>query len=279
MRTAMLRTLLPAVVLAAFALAGCKPKYPKCETDEHCAEKGEVCINGACQECGDNAQCETKHGAGHECVGGRCEVKPECRVDGDCSAVGASLVCRSNKCVPECTQTTDCAGGLKCEAQKCVAECSTDVECGPGRTCVNGACAQTDTNALKISAQCRPMGTTQGEVVSLQTVRFDFDQFDLTVDARQSLEQSVGCLKQAPTSLKIILEGHADDRGTQEYNLALAEKRANAVRAYLKNLGIDAVRMETRSYGENKPLCSDETEACWSKNRRVEFIQILSAGM
>lgn len=264
------------VFLAAvfLSLSACKPKYPKCESDDHCTEKGEVCVNGTCQECREDTQCVTKHGEGHECVNGRCEVKPECRADADCASVGEGLVCRSNKCVPECTSTEDCPSGTKCESQKCVAECAQDVDCGPGRVCQNGACAQAETSSTtNISAACRPMNASGGEVVSLQTVLFDFNEFELTVDARNSLNQNAECLKQTGGTLQIILEGHADERGTQEYNLALGEKRANAVRSYLRNLGIDGNVMQTRSKGENEPVCNDASEACFSRNRRVEFIQ------
>ena len=71
----------------------------------------------------------------------------------------------------------------------------------------------------------------------------------------------------------IVVEGHCDERGTQEYNLALGEKRANTVKSYLKNLGIDTSRMNTRSKGENEPVCRRSSESCWADNRRVQFIQ------
>jgi peptidoglycan-associated lipoprotein len=260
----------------AFILAGanaCKPKYPQCKTDDHCKDKGEVCINQQCQECRDDAMCEAKYPGGkRECKDGKCEIKPECRVDADCAAVGEGLVCKAEKCVVECTANEDCPAGRKCETQKCVAECANDLECGPGRTCVDGACQDQGTDGVKVSSECRPMNTASGDVVSLVTVNFEFDQYDLTVDARKALDQNAECLRQAP-AVKIVTEGHADERGTQEYNLALGEKRAATVRSYLKNLGIDLSRMETRSKGENEPVCNQNTDSCWSQNRRVEFIQ------
>ncbi len=258
------------VGVAALAITACKPDYPKCETDDHCAEKGEVCVNGQCQECREDAQCTEKHGEGYECQNGRCEQKPECRTDADCSGVGEGLVCRASKCVPECTANEDCPQGKKCESQRCVAECNADIDCGPGRTCVDGACQQPD--AENISASCRPMGGAPGEVVALSTVHFDFNEYDLTPDARSSLDQAAECLKQAP-QVGVVVEGHADERGTQEYNLALGEKRASAVLGYLKNLGIESARMRTRSKGENEPECTEATESCWARNRRVQFIQ------
>ena len=116
------------------------------------------------------------------------------------------------------------------------------------------------------------MNASSGDVIHAETIRFEFDQYELTVDARQSLDNTAKCIQEAG-DLRIVLEGHADDRGTQEYNLALGEKRANTVKAYLKNLGVNASRVETRSKGENEPICRDDSDSCWSQNRRVEFIQ------
>jgi peptidoglycan-associated lipoprotein len=272
----MQRNFFPSIMLVGLCAVlltatGCKPKYPKCESDDHCAEKGEVCVNGQCQECRDDTTCVTKHGEGHECQQGRCEVKPECRADGDCSKVGAGLVCRSKKCVPECSTNENCPGGMKCEAQRCVAECANDVECGAGRTCVNGSCQSGDNT--NISASCRPVNPGAGDIVAMPTVFFDFNEFSLTPDARTSLGQAAECLKQAGGKITLVLEGHGDERGTQEYNLALGERRATAVRSYMRNLGIDQNRMKTRSLGENAPICNEATEECYARNRRVQFIQ------
>ena len=77
---------------------------------------------------------------------------------------------------------------------------------------------------------------------------------------------------------KILIEGHCDDRGTNEYNLALGDRRAKSVRDYLVALGIASNRIETISYGEEEPLCTDQTEECWAKNRRAHFIILKEAG-
>lgn len=254
------------LIAVGFALQGCKPTYPKCDSDDNCSEKSEVCVNGQCQECRDDAACVTKHGAGHECVMGRCEVTPECRSDGDCKG----LVCRSKKCVPECTSNEMCPGGTKCDSQRCVPECSTDVECGGGRSCVNGACATADTN---VSAQCRPVNPGSGEVIAMPAVYFDFNEFSLTPDAQSSLRTAAECFKSSGGKMTVVVEGHGDERGTQEYNLALGERRANAVSSYMKQLGINQKQMKSRSMGENQPVCSEQTEDCFARNRRVQFIQ------
>ena len=261
------------------ALAGCKPTYPACESDDHCADKKEVCINKQCQECRDDAQCTAKYGDDkHECVSAKCELKPESRANADCASVGEGLVCRSNKCVPECAANEDCASGFKCDSQKCVPECEIDIDCGPGAVCKNGRCEQEGEAATKVSSACNPLNPGAGEVIRLDTVAFDFNEFDLTVDARGLLDQGAQCLQQTP-GVTIVIEGHADDRGTVEYNMALGEKRANAVKTYLKNLGVSTSRMQTRSKGENEPMCSAETESCWARNRRVQFIQKRGSSM
>ena len=254
------------------AVSGCKPTYPACESDEHCAEKNEVCLNQQCQECRDDTQCDAKHeGSTHECLSGRCEVKPECRTDAECSDAGEGMVCRSNKCVPECTTTEDCPSGEVCESSRCVATgCVTDQECGAGMSCVEGDCVVA--SAENISSACRSMNPGSGDSIALGTVQFGFNDYDLTVNARSILDQNAECL-QEDTTVTLVLEGHCDERGTQEYNLALGEKRANAVKSYLRNLGVDTSRLRTRSKGENEPVCNSDSESCFEQNRRVEFLQ------
>lgn len=100
---------------------------------------------------------------------------------------------------------------------------------------------------------------------------FDFDRSDLREDARQTLQLKAEALRQFP-DIRIRIEGHADERGTVEYNLALGERRADAARAYLVDLGIDPDRMTTISYGEERPQVEGQNEAAWSQNRRDEFV-------
>ncbi|HEU4463969.1 MAG TPA: peptidoglycan-associated lipoprotein Pal [Gemmatimonadota bacterium] len=102
---------------------------------------------------------------------------------------------------------------------------------------------------------------------------FDFDRSDLREDARQTLQVKAEALRQFP-DVRIRIEGHADERGTVEYNLALGERRADAARAYLIDLGIDSDRMTTISYGEERPAVEGQNESAWSQNRRDEFVII-----
>ena len=105
----------------------------------------------------------------------------------------------------------------------------------------------------------------------LGDIFFDYDQFDLKQDARDRLAQNAKFLTSHPEFI-LTIEGHADERGTNEYNLALGDRRANAAREYLTTLGVAANRLRTVSYGEERPFCNDHTEACWSQNRRAHFV-------
>jgi len=105
----------------------------------------------------------------------------------------------------------------------------------------------------------------------LKEVYFDFDRYDLKPEARATLKANAGWLKANP-SARVEVEGHCDERGTNEYNLALGAKRAQAARDYLVSLGIAAGRLSTVSYGEEVPVCKEQTEDCWQKNRRARFV-------
>ncbi|MBI4263867.1 MAG: peptidoglycan-associated lipoprotein Pal [Acidobacteria bacterium] len=100
---------------------------------------------------------------------------------------------------------------------------------------------------------------------------FDYDKSDIRDDARPILQKDADYLRRW-TSTRITIEGHCDSRGTNEYNLGLGERRAAAVRDYLVSLGIAADRMVTLSKGEEEPVCTEENEACWQRNRRGHFI-------
>jgi len=102
-------------------------------------------------------------------------------------------------------------------------------------------------------------------------IYFDYDESNLSDDTRDKLSRNADLLKATP-QLSLTLEGHADSRGTSEYNLALGERRANAVRDYLTSLGVAANRMRTISYGKERPVCTEEVESCWSQNRRAHMV-------
>ena len=105
----------------------------------------------------------------------------------------------------------------------------------------------------------------------LGDVLFDYDQATLRDDGRAVLSRNADYLKRWPT-VRATVEGHADSRGTAEYNLALGERRATAVRDYLVNLGIGTDRVQVVSKGKESQVCTDQNEACWQQNRRGHFL-------
>ncbi len=109
-----------------------------------------------------------------------------------------------------------------------------------------------------------------GTAAGLSRIVFEFDQFTLTTEARGILAQNADYMKNNP-GLKVRIEGHCDERGSDEYNLALGERRASATKNYMVSLGIDPTRLTIISYGEEMPLDPSRSESAWAKNRRAEF--------
>ncbi len=240
----MRRSLFVSLPLAALLLAGCpsKPKNGECKSSDDCKDQagfGKVCISGRCQECG---------------------------ADMDCNA---GFVCRANKCAPrpECERNEDCGSGKTCDAGRCTAAatpgtCTRDDECGPGQGCQAGRCGPK--SATSEDAAAAAVAACGGDE---HAVYFAFDSADLDQRSRSTLDDMVRCLKSA-TNARMIVEGHCDDRGTTEYNLHLGERRAEAVKKYLGNLGVDRKTVKATSYGKERPVCTESTEDCYAKNRR-----------
>jgi len=105
----------------------------------------------------------------------------------------------------------------------------------------------------------------------LKDAFFDYDQATLRDDARTALSADGDWLKKYGT-IQILIEGHCDERGTTEYNLALGDRRANAVKEYLGSLGVDVSRVRTVSYGKERPFCTEGNETCWQSNRRGHIL-------
>lgn len=99
------------------------------------------------------------------------------------------------------------------------------------------------------------------------TVHFAYDRSDLNDQARATLQRQAAWLQKYP-SVQVQLQGNCDERGTREYNLALGARRANSEKDYLVSLGISPARIDTISYGKERPICSESTESCWAENRR-----------
>lgn len=252
---------LGAVMLAAVLLVqtGCGPDYPKCENDNDCAssDKGKAegklyCVNGLCQQCRTDANCGDPS---MECNAGVCEKIPGyCTSTSDCPG---NQKCRDNQCGPECMSNDECEADQICDGGNCVPkpECSSDADCGDGEMCQDGSCVE------------RPEQACQ-----LETVFFAYDSSTLSSDARDTLVDNADCIKNQDKTVRI--EGYADERGTNEYNIALGERRARSVQSYLKTLGVSSSNMSIISYGEERLArqCGEQAaDSCHQANRRVEF--------
>ncbi len=118
----------------------------------------------------------------------------------------------------------------------------------------------------------RPEGSEDRAQFAASTVYFDYDSAQINESERSKIEAVASAMKSG--SSQVIVEGNCDERGSTEYNLALGERRALAVRAYLVGLGIDGARIQTKSYGEERPVDPGHDESAWSKNRRGEFVVV-----
>jgi len=103
-----------------------------------------------------------------------------------------------------------------------------------------------------------------------ENIHFDFDKYVLTPKAMMILDEKASYLREHP-AVRVLIEGHCDERGTNEYNLALGDRRANSAKNYLVKSGVAESRITTISYGEEQPLCTEHAESCWWKNRRDQF--------
>ncbi len=120
------------------------------------------------------------------------------------------------------------------------------------------------------AAAAKAKAEAESKAFRLEDVYFDLDKYDITDKNRDLLKGLGEWLTQ--NKAKVAIEGHCDERGTNEYNLALGERRANSVKQYLATLNVNASRLSTISYGEEKPLCTESSEDCWQKNRRAHFV-------
>lgn len=135
------------------------------------------------------------------------------------------------------------------------------------KTSDTDASAAIDSTALSFD----PQGSDSGRIDGLATIFFGYDQSNLSSEAQSTLRANAEWLKARP-QVKIQIEGHCDNRGTIEYNVALGERRANAVRSYLTSLGVAADRLSIISYGKEKPLSMGDSDADMARNRRANFV-------
>ena len=144
-----------------------------------------------------------------------------------------------------------------------------------GGTSAGGAGSTTDVaggaGATGTTIPALPSPKEFTETGSLRDVHFDYDKYDVRPQDKPILEENANWLKSNPNAL-VLIEGHCDERGTNEYNLALGERRAKAARDYIVSVGIDGSRISVISYGKERPVCNEHTEACWGRNRRGHFL-------
>ena len=134
--------------------------------------------------------------------------------------------------------------------------------------------ARQDSIRLASEAAARELAAMRAALTA--SIRFDYDEDALRDDARATLEAKLPILNANP-GLRLRIAGHADERGSEEYNLALGQKRAASVQRWFSERGIAADRFELVSYGEERPVCTESDESCWSQNRRAEF-EVIAGG-
>ncbi|MBI4012352.1 MAG: peptidoglycan-associated lipoprotein Pal [Candidatus Rokubacteria bacterium] len=145
---------------------------------------------------------------------------------------------------------------------------------GGGAAGTGGSPGSASTGTLAGAGTTLPALPSPREYVenpSLSEIHFDFDRYGIRRQDKDLLGRNAEWLK-AHTAALLLIEGHADERGTSEYNLALGERRAKAARDYLAGLGVDGGRITIISYGEERPVCTDRNESCWANNRRAHFL-------
>jgi peptidoglycan-associated lipoprotein len=177
---------------------------------------------------------------------------------------GLMVFCGLVACAPS---TTDKPGANPAPRSDSDASAS-DARAGEGQRAGTKE-SEAGTSSLKQMQEGKSSATPASS--PLQDVLYEFDRYDLSADARATLRANADWLKSNP-SARVEIEGHCDERGTNEYNLALGAKRAQAAREFLSTLGIPADRLSTISYGQEIPVCRDQTEDCWRKNRRARFV-------
>jgi len=168
-------------------------------------------------------------------------------------------------CAPAATPKPDSGSGPGASTSRAP---GADSRAGEG---ARGGGRESDTGASSLQQMQEGKSTATPASSPLKDAYFDFDRYDLSTEARTVLRANADWLKSNPGA-RVEIEGHCDDRGTNEYNLALGAKRAQSAREYLTSLGIAANRLSTISYGEEIPVCKEQTESCWKQNRRARFV-------
>ncbi len=235
-------------LLIGFAMScGDPPKKPGCKADKDC-KGGLVCSENKCVECADDSKCPT----GKRCEANACVTKPECTKDDQCPA---GRVCQAGKCKP-CAADSECGVGGTCDSGACkkASKCGKDEDCADDEDCINGFCKRAGTAGSPGDATC-----------SLATVYFGFDDSSIQASERDRLDSNAQCIEKTKAK-QVYLSGHTDTSGTEEYNIALSERRAQSVADYMARLGADPARLQVVPKGETEPTGLGD-----DKDRRCDF--------
>ena len=234
------------LALAVLCACGSKPKQPGCKGDTDC-KNGQVCFENKCVECRDDSQCPT----GKTCKANACVAKAQCEKDDQCPM---GQVCQAGQCKP-CASDGECGPGGRCEAGACQRpkKCAVNEDCADDEDCINGLCLRADAGS-NIDAGCQ-----------LQTIYFAFDDSSIQTSERDRLDGNNSCIGKNKNQSVLVI-GHTDTSGTEEYNIALSERRAQSVADYLSRLGTDPAKMQVVPKGETEPTGLGD-----DKDRRVEF--------
>jgi peptidoglycan-associated lipoprotein len=235
-------------LLVAFGLAGCPSKKPKdgsCKTAKDC-KAGQVCFENRCVECGQNSDCD----AGEKCQDYACVAAAECTRDDQCPVGKACLggTCQS------CAKDTDCGPGGSCDAGACkrATACKKDEDCADDEDCVEGYCR-------------KPSAASNDGACPMATIYFGYDDASIQASERDRLDGNAACMEKSKGKA-VYVSGYTDSSGTEEYNIALSERRAQSVADYLARLGVDPALMQVVPKGETGPSGSGD-----DRDRRVEF--------
>lgn len=265
-------SLFACALVMVLPLGGCKPEYPKCKKDKHCkVDLGEKCVDGSCQNCATDADCVGK-GNGFVCHEFRCQ-DPALITEG--GAGGGEIG-------DPCTSQPDCTGGWACTEGKC-AQCTDDIQCSPstcnldtGRCSNTGQC-QTD-DQCKMDEICdggtcvfSGPGGSGGDVggpCGLDAVYFGFDSDTVGDKQGADLKALATCI--AEQGRNVILEAHADNVGTEEYNILLTERRGKSVKDMLINNGAPENLLQVVAKGDLEAQGTSEADR--AKERNVTFV-------
>jgi peptidoglycan-associated lipoprotein len=227
------------------ASCGDSSKKPGCKTDKDCKDN-RVCAANTCVECTKDSQCPT----GKRCSGNACVIT-ECRSDQECNG----KVCQAGKC-KACATDSECGPDRVCRSGQCepATRCSKHEDCADDEDCVNGACRKAGAASNPEDATCM-----------LSTVYFSYDDATVQESERERLSANVACIEKTKGK-NVYLFGHTDTSGTEEYNIALSERRAQSAADYMARLGADPARLQVVPKGETQPTGLGD-----DRDRRVEF--------